>query len=280
MGDIVIHKVNEIMNRLSYAIVNKKSFGLIRFGDGTIKAIHSFLNNDYDQMNAISKQEGIPKELFERIIEFWKTSANYCDYIDSPEVYFTKRFWKRTKNLQKNEMSKKTIIRLKEWEQLYNKIGITNKNYCNPEINFLFCIISNSGFHTLPDILKYKKICIVTTRSDVKEKLKKYDMNIDIIKIVGKFEDQYHNSFNEVIQKIDDNATNYDLWLIAAGELGRIYPGFIKFKGGRAFDIGSLIDVWCGDDIPSRLKPYLIKTIHYPLKFSLTENGKEYLKYL
>ena len=89
-----------------------------------------------------------------------------------------------------------------------------------------------------------------------------------------------NNSRELLIEKIDSCATKYDLWLIAAGELGRIYPGLIKFKGGRAFDIGSLIDFWCGDGIPSRLKAYLTTTIHHPLKFSFTPSGKEFSRFI
>ena len=92
INDIQIAKTSKILNRLDYAINNKKSFGLVRFGDGTTKAIHSFLNKDYEQMINISKQEGIPISVFDRIIDFWKTSANHCDYIDTPEVYFSHKF--------------------------------------------------------------------------------------------------------------------------------------------------------------------------------------------
>lgn len=278
INDIQIAKTSEILNRLDYAINNKKSFGLVRFGDGTTKAIHSFLNKDYEQIINISEQEGIPISVFDRIIDFWKTSANHCDYIDTPEVYFSDKFWGRTKGLKKKSMSKKTIMRLKMWKKLYSKIGIVNENYCNPEVNFLSCIIGKYGKKCLPDLLKNKKICCITSRCDVNEKLLDYD--IDVLKINGKFENQYINSFEKVIEKIDCEANKYDLWLIAAGELGRIYPGLIKFKGGRAFDIGSLIDYWCGEGIPSRLKAYLTITNHHPLKFALTTNGKEFTQYI
>jgi hypothetical protein len=103
--------------------------------------------------------------------------------------------------------------------------------------------------------------------------------DIDLVKIPGKNENQYI-SFNRIINLIDNKATKYDLWLIAAGELGRIYPGLIKFKGGRAFDVGSLIDFWCTREVPSRLKPYMQETIHSPLKLILTEEGMEFYNYI
>jgi hypothetical protein len=276
VNDVNVVKTNTILSQLESAIITKQPFGLVRFGDGTIKAIHSFLTNDIEQIAEISKQEGIPIQNFERIIEFWKTSANLCDYIDTPEVYFSGKFWERTRK-KKKQMSEKTLKRLKEWKKLYDRIGITNENYCNPEVNYLSCIL-RTNMKTLPDIMKNRKICCITSRIDVKIKLgRMYD--IDLVKIPGKNENQYI-SINRIINLIDNKATKYDLWLIAAGELGRIYPGLIKFKGGRAFDVGSLIDFWCTREVPSRLKPYMQETIHSPLKLILTEEGMEFYNYI
>lgn len=271
MKNIRVFKTKAILNILSIAINNNKPFGLVRFGDGTIKAIHAFLNKDEQQLKDISFQEGIPIMMFDKIIDLWKTSANNCNYIDTPEVYFNGKFWMRTKKINKEKISEKTTLRLKMWFDLYKSIGITNKNYCNPEINFLSCI----GMNSLPNILEGKKICCITARSDVKQKLSNF-FDMDIIKIAGKFKGHFIQSFSDVIDVIDNNSTKYDLWLIAAGELGRVYPGLIKFKGGRAFDIGSLIDIWCGDELPSRLKPYIKKSPDHPLKFRLTNEGRKY----
>lgn len=269
-----IYKRSEIITKLGNSINNKTPFSLLRMGDGTIKLMHAYLTNDYKQLDKISEQEGIPIQGIDKIIEFLKMSANTSDFIDTPEVYFNKKFWDRTKGLTKKKMSNKTITRLKMWKEIYEKIGIINENYCNPEINFLLC----TGYRSLPDLIKNKKICCITCREDVNEKLKEY--NIDILKIVGKNENHYENSFYNVVNNIDKHANDYDIWLIAAGELGRIYPGLIKFKGGRALDIGSIIDFWCTKEIPSRLKPYLDFTIHSPLKLKFTEEGKKYLKFI
>lgn len=271
MKNIRVFKTKAILNILSIAINNNKPFGLVRFGDGTIKAIHAFLNKDEQQLKDISFQEGIPIMMFDKIIDLWKTSANNCNYIDTPEVYFNGKFWMRTKKINKEKISEKTTLRLKMWLDLYRAIGINNESYCNPEINFLSCL----GRNSLPDILKGKKICCITARDDAWQLSNFFD--IDIVKIAGKHQQQFIRSFSKVVDLIiDTSATKYDLWLIAAGELGRVYPGLIKFKGGRAFDVGSLIDVWCGDELPSRLQAYMSKTKQHPLKFILTDEGRKY----
>lgn len=268
-----ITKCNQIMKELKDSINLKKSFGLIRFGDGTIKAIHSFLFNDVKQLKAICIQEGIPFDNYSKIIDFWVASSNYCNYIDCPEVYFSSKFWKRTRK-NKQRMTQKTYDRLKMWKELYKEIGIINQNYCNPEINFLSCIKKVTSI-TLPELLVDKKICCISSRSDINKKLPQYD--ISVLKICNKFENQFENSFYDIIEKIERDSLKYDIWLVSAGELGRIYPGLIKMQGGRAFDIGSLIDIWCNNDMPVRLKPY-IKKINNSLNFDLTVEGLTFLR--
>lgn len=277
---VSIVKTLDVLKKIEHCILHKKPFALIRFGDGTIKAVNSFYENSEESLTSISKQEGIPLDQFGSLINFWKSSANICDFIDCPEVYFSGKFWARTKSIKKKKMSSLTTERLKNWKILYDKIGITNTKYCNPEINFLSCIIGKFGTRVLPDLLKDKKICIITSQKNSYEKLSPFFKNLEIHQIVGKGENQYKKSFGKVIDKIDREANDFDIWLIAAGELGRVYPGLIKFKGGRAFDVGSLIDFWCDGKIPSRLKPYLQTTPHHPLKLTFAPDGTEFSKFI
>jgi hypothetical protein len=45
---------------------------------------------------------------------------------------------------------------------------------------------------------------------------------------------------------IRNNAAKYDLFLIGAGFLGKIYCNEVKRCGGRVFDSGRLFDFWGG----------------------------------
>ena len=274
--DIQITKTKQILIELNFAIKNKSSWSLLRMGDGGLKLIHAFVHNEEKQLLEISKQEGIPLHLFKDILNFWKISANNCNYIDSPAVYFTNEFWDRTRG-RKKKMSQQTLLKLKNWKEIYSSIGIENNNYCNPEINFLMCL-TKFGSYSLPKIMENKKICCISARNDINKVLSKYD--IDVLRIPGKNENQYQYSFLKVVEKITTDSCKYDLWLIAAGELGRIYPGLIKFGGGRALDIGSLIDFWCTKEIPLRLKPYIQSVDNDPLKLTLTKDGREFRKFL
>lgn len=273
-----IFNTEEILTDFEKHINDRIPWSLLRLGDGGLKFIHSILFNDADQLSEIVKKEGIPENKAHDILDLWATSANICDYIDTSEVYFTDRFWDRVRK-GKQPMHEETLEKMHNWKKLHVLSKIKNTSYCNPEINFLSCL--DFLDRSLIEILYRKKICFITSydREEVLEKVT-VGKRIDVINIVKNDEDHYHNSFNEVIINIENNAKNYDVWLVAAGELGRIYTGLIKHKGGISFDIGSTIDYWCNNVIPLRLVWFLRPSQEHALKLSLTEEGEKYRKYL
>lgn len=253
-------------------------WALLRLGDGGLKFIHSVLFNDSDQLLEIVKKEGIPEDKAKDILELWATSSNICDYIDTSEVYFTDKFWDRVRK-GKQKMHEETLNKMHNWRKLHILSKIKNTSYCNPEINFLSCM--DFLDKSLIEILQKKKICFITSydKNEIMDKIE-VGKKIDVIQIVKNDEDQYHNSFNEVIINIESNARDYDVWLVAAGELGRIYTGLIKYKGGISFDIGSAVDYWCRKIIPLRLVWFVKPSQKHSMKLALTEEGERYREFL
>ena len=263
----MIYKVGEILNKLEYCIVNKKPFSHIRFGDGGIKFLHAILFDDTKQLARICKREGLPPEKLNEIFELWGYFARKADFIDTPEVYFDGCFWPRMRTPTKG-MSAETEERMRMWKALYNRSEFDNENYCNPESNYLM-VVKLSNQKNLLNIMGGRKICIITARPEVKKVLLGY--KVDVIKIVGHNENQYKNSFRNVADIIKKTASNYDLWLVAAGELGRIYTGMIKEHGGRAVDIGFVVEFWLGEELHPRLELYMRRRIFSPLELVLTQ---------
>ena len=263
----MIHKVGEILNKLEYCIVNKKPFSHIRFGDGGIKFLHAMLFNDSKQLGSICKREGLPPEKLNEIFELWGYFARHADYIDSPEVYFDGSFWPRMRSPTKG-MSIQTEERMRMWKDLYHNSEFDNENYCNPESNYLM-VVKMGNNKNLLNLMGGRKICIITARPEVKKVLSGY--NVDIIEIVGHYKNQYKNSFGNVIDIIKGTAKKYDFWLVAAGELGRIYTGTIKENGGKAIDIGFVVEFWLGTDLHPRLKLYMQRRMFSPLELVLTQ---------
>jgi hypothetical protein len=273
-----IHKIRNIITHLDSCIEFKSPFCLIRFGDGAIKCIHSFLYRDFEQLRAISKREGIPFDKFSMLMEKWASTARHSDYIDTQEMYFDGRFWSRLRDPTKG-MTKKTTERMNMWEDLYGRLEFENYNYCNPESNYL-SVLRIDGWKNILDVMKNRKICLITAKPEVKSVLCLAGYDVDVIPIVGHFENQYENSFKKVMEYIEQKANTYDMFLVAAGELGRIYSGRIKELGGRTFDIGFIAEFWLGQDIHPRLTLFMERSATNHLELKLTSEGKIYEKFI
>jgi len=271
-----IYRIDEILNKLENCIVNKIPFSHIRFGDGGVKFLHSILFNDTHQLKIISKKEGLPLLRIGEVFNLWGYYSRRADFIDTPEVYFHDTFWDRTRT-EKKAITKQTKQKLEMWLPLYRRAEMDNESYCNPESNYLM-ILNNVHFKNLFDVMEGRKIGIITAKPKVKTKLMDYD--VEVIKIVGHYENQYNNSFLETMHYIKHNAKKYDFWLVAAGELGRLYSGYIKKCGGRTIDLGFVIEFWLGQEIHPRLQKYMIRSEKNPLCLCLTDEGRKYERYI
>jgi hypothetical protein len=128
--------------------------------------------------------------------------------------------------------------------------------------------------------MKDRKICLITAISKATSNLQKAGYDVDMIHIVRQFEDHYTFSFQTTVQLIKKLATKYDLFLVAAGELGRIYSGLIKEYGGRALDIGFVAEFWGDRDIHSRLRPFLTRSSKFDLQLMIKSNASRFITFL
>lgn len=271
-----IFQVKEIIEHLENSIKYRKPFNFIRWGDGGIKLIDSILNGHVGQLNVICKKEGLPPDKIISLFEYWGYYARQASYIDTPLVYFNNTFWPRIKKPGKC-INENTKIKMLNWTDLYYRAEFDNENYCNPELNYLM-VLRRDGFKNILDIMKGRKIALITAVPEVKPKLKDFD--IDIIKIVKHYENQYENSFQKVMKFIKYNSNIYDMFIVAAGELGRIYTGYIKECGGRAVDLGFIIEYWVDGYLHPRLKYFMDNNINNRLELVLTNEGKKYEQYI
>lgn len=274
-----IYKVGEILSDLENCIENDLPFSHIRFGDGGIKYMSSVLRGDLEGLKGIIKKEGMPYERIVEVLELWGYYARRANYIDTLQVYLDGNFWPRVKSETK-KISKQTSRKLLIWKDLYNRCEIDNENYCNPESNYLMTIRFNKNTRNILDVMKDRKVCVITARPGIKDVLYTFGYDVDIIEIVKQYENHYINSFQNVVEIIKNTSTDYDFWLVAAGELGRIYSGIIKECGGRAIDIGFVIEFWMGWELHPRLQPFLMRNSDNFLETLLHGKGKLFKEYI
>ena len=270
----MIYKIEDILNKLENCIEYNLPFSHIRFGDGGIKYIHSLLYNDLEQLGTIVQKEGLPRHNLVEILELWGYYARQADFIDTPEVYYNGEFWPRIKKPGK-PINKETDDKMRAWRDLYDRAEFDNENYCNPESNCLM-VIDIPGKKNLLDIMKDRKVCCITAKPEIKTLIP----DLTIVEIVGQWQNQYVNSFKEVVDIIKHTANQYDFWLVAAGELGRIYSGLIKEYGGRCLDIGFVIEYWLTGYIHPRFHLFINRSLNNNFELVLTDEGKKYERYI
>jgi len=268
-------RINDILTKLNTSTIFRKPFCHIRFGDGGIKFLHAVLTRDLEQLNQILEKEGIPLEKVIYVFEEWGHAARIADCIDTPQVYFDGSFWPRIKKRNRT-ISKTTSQKMSVWRDLYRRSEFDNDCFCNPESNYLM-LLRNLPL-TLLDVLKGRKICVITARPEVRVVLQSLVKEVDIVPIVSQWQNHFNVCFDSVIDRIKTTANDYDFWLVAAGELGRIYSGKIKENGGRSVDVGFVIDYWLDRKIHPRLQPFMQPSVVNRLQLVLTEEGKKYLE--
>lgn len=270
----MIYKIRDIFDKLENCIEYKLPFSHIRFGDGGLKLIHALVAGDDEQLKIIMKKEGLPKEGLISIFELWGLYARKADFIDTPEVYYNGMCWPRVKKPGK-EINSETDEKLRDWQTLYSCAEFDNDNHCNPESNCLM-ILKRDGQRNLFDIIKGRKVCLITARPEIKAILPE----VDIIEIVGQWEDQYTNSFKKVVKFIKATARKYDCFLVAAGELGRIYSGLIKEYGGRSLDIGFVVEYLLDGELHPRFHVFINMCLNNRFELVLTNEGKKYEQFI
>lgn len=82
----------------------------------------------------------------------------------------------------------------------------------------------------------------------------------------------YPDYFEQLCEKITVNYPG-EVFLVAAGFLGKIYCQIIKSKGGIALDVGSIVDQWLGYDTRTSGKFYNHFKIQYYSQFKKIVNS-------
>lgn len=261
----MLYNLSHILNDIKFHIENQLPFSMCRLGDGDIKLIANMLQGEAPKEKF--KQQGIPTNKIAEILELYKEASNEANYVSSFDMYFTGELWHRP-------LSTGTRKRIKKWKDYYNKIGITNENYCSPEIGFFFFL---HGEDNLFSILKDRRICLITSFSNIDVKINTAGFNSFSI-LIPPLSSNHYEEYENIKKKIKSKVDNFDVCLVGAGTLGRGYSQFIKQNGKVAIDIGQVFNAWNNRKIPQRLKSYL--TVHSNgLTFKLTKANRQYRQY-
>jgi len=262
----MLYTLQEVLDDIKINLENQQPFSVVRLGDGDLKLldrlVHGKINpNKFDR-------SGIPHDKGKWLLKLYRRACNDANYTSSFEMYYTDSFWDR----KFSSGTKKKII---NWKELYEKMGITNTNFCNPEIGHLLFLTNREN---LLEISKDYKVCLITCFPNAEQRLKRNKLNVSSI-IIPKLNAGHYNKFEDIKKQIQDNLENIDLFLIGAGALGKGYSFIIKQGGGIAVDVGQVMNYWAGQRIADRFRG-ILNADPKGLTFRLTKRAKQYRKNL
>lgn len=261
----MLYKVNYIKKDIISHINNKEPFSLVRLGDGDLKLLLALVDG---KVNPIKfNRSGIPHSHGKQILKIYRNGCNNSNYTSSFEMYHTDEFWNR-------KFSPGTKNKVQRWKGIYRRVGITNENFCNPEIGHLLFLDDVDLMNDLQD----KRICLVTCFPQLRKQLKKKGFNIRVIQIPA-LNSGHYIQYRKICNRIEKIVDDVDIFFIGAGALGKGYSNIIKKAGGVSVDVGQVLNVWAGRRLAGRFRG-ILRVNRKNLTFRLADGVKKFRRYL
>lgn len=252
---------NELISRIK----SKKPFSLIRLGDGEGDLLFWLKHKDnYPHLAALStlkiltimfgKKAPTPHQ-WDNFVHYLDLAINESDIIGIPNYQQTSLALEKLKSndsLSFDFRGNTGIVAVRDYLSTKNDQFYQDKIICNWHVH-------HSLLAFMSTIIVYAdKVSAISCYPNILEVLQE-NFNItkgQLISIppqasnIKNSPDEFHyperfTDINDYLKKTD-SVEEGELFLVAAGLLGKYYCGLIKQQGGMAIDIGSIMDVWMG----------------------------------
>ena len=242
-------------------------FSIVRVGDGDLKLLDELVRGRVNKQKF--KRSGIPFKRIGWVLNLYKEACNSADYTSSFEMYYTDKFWGR-------KFSRGTKMKVQAWKELYEKVGIINQNFCNPEVGYLMFLNEPNN---LLDLIKGKKVCLITCFPKAARILKKNGVSKAKVIRIPPINRGHFDEYSRITDQIKSSIEEFDLFLVGAGALGKGYSTTIKNNGGISIDIGQVMNTWAGRPIAGRFK-HVLETGKRNGSFELKPNVQRFREFL
>jgi len=263
-------KLNHILNDIQYHIQNNLPFSIIRMGDGDLQILNELSSSNFTSVR--SKRESYNLTNSKELLNTYIEACNNANYISGYDLYCNGEFWRSCNPI--SIISKDCIPLILNWKDFYSKLGITNQNFCSPELGWELFLQRKKRLN-LFYILRGKKVVLITCFPKASKILTTKEIDSIVVPIPGRFGNHY-SKINIIKNRIKELISTRKIFLIGAGAWGRGYSNYIKSLGGIAIDIGKVCDMWAGKKWIPQYRPYVIPN---GSKFLLTKQGLKYLRF-
>lgn len=257
----IIHGTEKILRDLDNHIKEGKPFATTRFGDVGYGVVayykcpevipHCKKWNHGGIQRDILNMLGVPKKKIRPIVDRIVENANISNYIDSPAAY--------SYELAENNVPNSIGNLAAAWKKIHEAAGVTNTSYCSALVHYFTNV---EGEYNLFDVMQGRSVFCIGPNAHMLPRIQEESgaQVIDNYQIPkrGKKGVHYRDHYHNIMDIIKEKSSQYDLFLIGAGLLARVYCGEVKRNGGRVFDSGRLFDFWAGKrDVRGRSQWFL-----------------------
>lgn len=266
--------LDHILEDIKIHIAKQLPFSIVRLGDGDLKILQELRTGVFDSVR--SKRESYNDKNRKELLDSYISSCNSANYLSGFDLYLNNQFWRSCS--PRHIISKDCIGLMIQWKILYKELGITNTNYCSPELGWQL-FLRRKRKENLLTTLQGQKIVVITCWPSKASRILREQANLDVvaISIPGRFGNHY-SQVNITKSRIKEIIKDRKIFLVGAGAWGRGYSSYIKQLGGIAIDIGKVFDAWSGRTWNREYFPYVTLTPSR-VTFRLTDKGQQYLKF-
>lgn len=266
--------LDHILKDIKNHIENQLPFSIVRLGDGDLKILYELTTGVFDSQR--SKRESYNLKNSKELLNSYIHACNSANYTSGFDIYSNGQFWRTCDPC--SLISEDCVELINNWKSFYQNLGIISTNYCSPELGWQLFLERENKINLL-NILDGQKIVLITCwPKKGRRKLQTVGLDAVSIGIPGRFGNHYLQVKNTK-ERIKQIIKERKIFLVGAGAWGRGYSDYIKQLGGIAIDIGKVFDAWSGIKWNVIYSPYVLLTKPVGVKFHLTKQGENYLKF-
>jgi hypothetical protein len=265
--------LDHILEDIKVHIEKQLPFSIVRLGDGDLKILQELRTGIFNSVR--SNRESYNAKNSQELLNSYINACNNANYTSSFDLYLNGQFWRSCQ--AQRLISKDCVDLMIGWKNFYAQLGITNMNYCSPELGWQLFLQRKRKINLLNIIEKQQVVVITCWPTKVSRKLQASQIDAIPIAIPGRFGNHY-SKVKITKDRIKEMIKSRQIFLLGAGAWGRGYSDYIKSLGGIAIDIGKVCDLWAGFTWNRAYLSYVNVDVT-KTKFSLTDQGRKYISF-
>jgi len=244
----MLFRVNEILEDIEDAIRTNRAFSLVRPGDGDLRHLEAWRDKkrgiEYPhrvtvRMNVHGFKAKDAEEVYSRMVK----AMNNANYTSCFETILTPRAFFRNTELSTGT-SDDTVEAIKNYQQIYNDVGMTNHNYCCPDVNWKLWLRGRRNLKHVLNETGAQCMVISPYACEAAELLQANGVRVTYPLVTPNRNGDIFESDKRIIDSILKCADGWNVLLMSSSIVGRWYCEIARQIGKVAIDTGKIFEAW------------------------------------